>query len=162
MKTTNGNSLAYKIVNGTAYYAETPDAVIQVLEQARMSRARIRVFYGDVETGRDWMEEHDVMGTVGRSTGQMKAPIMIHTERSISGPIILDNCIVRITIDKRDVYRHPKYNLPELELREHSAPDIVPVQPFSVFADGKEQARFKELEQAERWVKFIKGERNSK
>lgn len=100
--------------NGTSYASTTPDEVVRILEQSRLHGTRIRIHYGDVETGRDWMDENDVRGTVGRSTGPIKIPLMIATSRSSGGGGILDHCIVRIrpsTGAGPDLYRHPGYHL---------------------------------------------------
>jgi hypothetical protein len=152
----------YRFVNGTAYHRETPDAVIQWLETSRQRGQRIRIFYGDVETGRDWMEEYDTIGRVGRSTGDIKIPLLIQNSRSYGGGAILDHCIVRITVDKKDVYRHPNYWQPTLEVRESS----IDGYQWGVFNTTPglfgEIAAFKTKEQAERWIAFMKGERNSK
>lgn len=52
----------YNVVNGTSYHAETPAAVIEVLERARQNRTRLHVSYGDAATGKDWLEEWDIAG----------------------------------------------------------------------------------------------------
>lgn len=87
------------IANGTTYNDATAQDVINALETARQTRSRIRVFYGDVQTGKSWDEYNDVMGTVGRSTGTVKIPLLIHNTRSSGGCGILDHCIIRITQD---------------------------------------------------------------
>lgn len=100
-------------VNGTTYKDETPEDVIRVLERARMARFRIRVDYGDTETGESWGESFDTTGYVGRSMGPVKIPILVHNARSMGGGGILDHCIVRIEYaNKRDggvLYEHPTY-----------------------------------------------------
>ena len=96
--------IKYKVVNGTSYHQNAPDAVIRVLENAMRTNKRIRVFYGDTETGRDWMEIYDTIGTIGRSCGQNKIPLLIKNSRSYGGCAILTDCIVKITIDKEIVY----------------------------------------------------------
>ena len=50
------NGRHYKVYNGTWYCLDTPDGVIYILDGAMKNHKRIRVFYGDTETGRDWME----------------------------------------------------------------------------------------------------------
>ena len=103
------------IVNGITYDATTSEAVIRVLERVRAERIRIRLHYGDTETGRDWMDTHGVEGVVGNSMGPIKIPILVHNERSAGGLGILDRCIVRIRYANRaeggDLYRHPTYHL---------------------------------------------------
>jgi len=112
----NGNTIHYKIVNGTAYNNDTPDEVVKILESAIMDEdTRIRVCLGDSKTGRDWDEHYGVCGYIGRSTGEIKIPLMIPNSRSTGGPGLLDHCIVRIEKKFSDrkyyqVYQHPKYH----------------------------------------------------
>lgn len=103
-------------INGTTYDDRTPLRVAQELERLRGTDTRIRVCYGDVETGQDWGETYDTTGRVGRSMGPVKVPLLIHNRRSIGGASILDRCIVRISFankrDGGDLYRHPSYMEP--------------------------------------------------
>ena len=62
----------YRIVNGTSYDARTPDEVVRVLEQARLNHTRLHISLGDTITGRNWLEENDVYGDIGRSTGPIR------------------------------------------------------------------------------------------
>lgn len=157
------NGIEYKITeNGTAYHAETPEEIIKVLETCRMLKKRVRLFYGDTQTGRDWLEEFDTMGYIGRSTGQIKIPLLIKTVRSMGGGAILDHCIVRITVDGKDQYRHPSYHLPTFEVRRANESLENEGYTHIVVADGKHVASFKNREKAECWISFMKGERNRK
>ena len=149
----------YKIIDGTAFSAKTPDRVCQLLNYYRNYGTRIRVFYGDTKTGRDWAEEYDTMGRVGRSTGQYKIPLIINNSRSWGGPGLLDECIVRITVDKKDVYRHPKYHI-----RTKITYTAGKTLPYDVWVNNDKvpHASFKTKEKAEKWARFIKGESNTK
>lgn len=154
------NGKKYKVLNGTYYNEKTSDEVIRVLENSRKNNSRIRVFYGDTETGRDWLEIYDTIGTVGRSTGDINIPLLIKTTRSFGGGALLDHCIVKITIDKRVVYKNPKYYLPNMEIRE--ADDQLKKEGYfySVFADEKNTYNCKTKIQAENEILFHKGLRN--
>ena len=149
-----------KIVNGTSYHDETPRAVIDCLENARISGARIRVFYGDQETGRCWMDEYDTIGTVGRSTGTNKIPLLIKTKRSFGGAAILDHCIVKIT--GGTVYQHPKFNMPEMTIGPSVQYSDPPEFSIAVLFDGKEWAKFKTYKQALNYIAFMEGKRGRK
>lgn len=165
----------YKVVNGISYAEHTPDAVIRVLEQAHSAGTRIRIRLGFTErhedvlsgkspVGRDWLDEFECEGTVGRSMGPSRIPLLIHNSRSRGGGAILTDCIVRI-IDlktKRVLYSHPSY--------QHGEFKVVPVDELlaavdalkhkglgvlthAVLRDGEEQARFTSEEKARRWIK---------
>ena len=90
----------YKVVNGTSYNAETPDKIIEILERARQNNTRILLDYGNVETGQSWGEVYDIRGYVGRSTGEIKIPLLIYNQRSLGGEGILTSCIVKIVESK--------------------------------------------------------------
>jgi len=105
----------YKIINDTAYNKDTPDAVIKILENNRSGHRgeRLRLWYGDPKTGKDWEEVYDVEGYIGRSTGLIKVPLLIHNSRSMGGPALLDDNIIKIAETKgshRVLYEHPKYH----------------------------------------------------
>lgn len=147
----------YQIVNGTYYHAETSADVVRVLEHARNSRTRIRIHFGDTVSGRDWLDEWDVTGTIGRSMGPVKIPLMIASRRSTGGPGILDHCIVRIRTKGRDLYRHPNYHHGELVIRHETftpPSSSGDKRTYSAAAYVNEQihARFQSMKQAERWV----------
>ena len=104
----------YREVNGTSYKLETAPEVVNVLERVRLNHIRVELHYGDVQTGRDWNETYDVTGSLGRSTGPIKVPILLKTRRSSGGGAILDHCIVKIVrLDGATkgtvLYQHPTY-----------------------------------------------------
>lgn len=144
-------------LNGTTYHDETPKEVAQALEDARAKMQRVRIFYGDRISGRDWCEENDVTGRIGRSCGPEKVPILSHHARSIGGGAILDHCIVRLQIDGREVWRHANYGV-EFELKHEGPGDL----RERVYADGVPVANFRTEPQARRWMAFMRGERRTK
>ena len=142
-----------KVINGTTFHNETPIEVCNILNDAISSRLskRIRIFFGDKETGKDWNEFYDNIGYVGRSTGLIKIPLMIHNTRSTGGGAILDHCIVKITVDKKTVYQHPKYHCP-IVIKGCSVIDT---------EDNKVIANCKDAEMAKRYFDYLKGTRNN-
>jgi hypothetical protein len=146
------NKIKYRqLESGTCYHLETPEAVVDYLEEAHINRYRLRLFFGDTKTGRDWGEENDVTGYVGRSTGTIKIPLLIHNNRSMGGGAILDHCIVKIMRGRRTVYEMPGYKPPDFQ-----------VVGKMVFWDEQTSAEFKTEEAARRYVAFMKGERHTK
>ena len=103
----------YHIVNGTAYDLKTSKKVIDVLEMVRSRDIRVKVRYGDTETGRDYKQEYFVTGRIGRSTGKFKIPLMIYNKRSTGGVALMDQLIVKISYaNKKEggvLYQHEKY-----------------------------------------------------
>lgn len=144
----------------TTYQCKTPQAVRNILENARATGRRLRLFYGDRDTGRDWLEENDVLGTIGRSTGDVKVPLLIPTARSMGGTAILCDCIVRI-VDaktKRELYVHPKYHLPTLAIQAEAEAGYSTM----VTANDAPHAQFRTEAAAARYVAFMRGERMAK
>lgn len=154
------NGRRYKIYNDTWYCLDTPDGVIQILDGAMKNHERIRVFYGDNETGRDWMEIYDTIGYVAHSYGSIQIPLLIKNSRSVGGIGILDDNIVKITIDKVVVYEQGNYRLPHMEIREASDSLKAIGYNYSTFADGKNDFNCKTMKQAENHIDFLKGKRN--
>ena len=103
----------YKILNGTYYSIETADDMIERLENLRANQTRLRFHWGSTKTGLDWGDEWNVEGTIGRSTGPVKIPLLIHNRRSLAGCGIMDHCIVKIAYakGKAPIYTHPKYHI---------------------------------------------------
>ena len=139
----------------TLYDPETPDKVQSILERYRESGRTLRVFLGDAKTGRDWMEENDVLGKIGRSWGPIKVALLVPKGED-GGGALLTACIVRIVDanSKVELYRHPQYHQPSLTLHTGTEPKL----PFEVHADGKVHARFKNEDKREQWLSFMRGE----
>jgi hypothetical protein len=147
----------YQITNGTSYDSRTPDEVVRVLEATRSNRTRLHISLGDTETGRDWLEESDAYGYIGRSMGPIKVPLLIANRRSLGGGAILDHCIVRIRMSAggRVLYQHPTYHHGNLEIHRKARPVELPdgrVLSVDVLRDGQLHASFEDLGQARRWV----------
>ncbi len=147
----------YQVVNGTSYHAETSAAVIEVLERARQNRTRIHVSYGDAATGKDWLEEFDIAGYVGRSMGPVKVALLIGNRRSLGGGAMLDHCIVciRASAGGRVLYQHPVYHFGNLVIRPKAEPVTLPdgrTLKIDVIRDCQLHASFESVEKARRWV----------
>ena len=75
--------------SGTFYRVGTSDEVIFVLERARVNRTRLAIVYRD-----DSVPE---FGRVGRSTGELKVPLLVHNMRSTGGSEICTRIIRAIS-----------------------------------------------------------------
>lgn len=163
----------------TQYKSETPEIIKRWLERVMHTDRRIRLFYGDTDTadfesvhgrkpdiGKDWGEEYDVTGTVGRSTGLKPIAILLNNSRSIGGGKIMDDRIVRMLVQGRngwqEAYRHPNYHS-ELDNAKVIQSELAPQYSHTVVTnDGQEHARFHSEKSATRWLAFMRGERMSK
>ena len=157
---------AHRAVNGTFYNARAPKDVITLLEMARAEHWTLRLHYGDAETGRDWLEEHDMLGRIGRSTGRIRIPLII-AKGEDGGLGLLEACIVKIRRCfpqgvKRMYYQHPLYHHGKITLR-----GIKPGEKFgktdmhdegyrfAVDVDGKNQANFKDKGSANNYLRNL-------
>ena len=140
----------YNVMENMWFNTNTPIKVMETLVDANKHYRRIRVFYGDVNTGKDWCETFDTIGYIGKSTGQIKIPLLVKNSNSCGGGAVLDGCIVKITIDKHIVYRHPTYHLD------------VKVDGCDVYVNGELHSTFTKPEKAVRFKEFLQGTRNSK
>jgi hypothetical protein len=148
----------YKSVNGTSYDTRTPEDVVRVMESARKNRTRIHISLGDTVTGRDWLEEFETHGYVGRSTGPIKVPLLVANRRSMGGGEILTHCIVRIreSAGGRMIYRHPAYDHGNIAIRRKGEAVTLPdgrVLAVDVLRDGEVHAAFENVAQARRWLR---------
>ena len=86
----------YKFCQGVYYHKDTPDRVVFLLHNALHSdtRKRFILYYGDRATGRRWRDK--VCGYIGRSTGNLKVPLIMHNKRSLDGEPVLTDCILKI------------------------------------------------------------------
>jgi hypothetical protein len=113
MKTiTDSTGRQYKVSeHGTAFHIDTDNEICRILDEAIQSKKRLKIYLGDTKTGRDWNEEYNTTGRIGRSTGTIKIPLMIHSSRSYGGAAILDYCIVKIKdiATGRTLFHVPNY-----------------------------------------------------
>ena len=137
--------------NGTSFVMGTDNKVMNIIQRAIYNRSRIRVFYGDKETGKDWLEAYDTIGRVGRSMGRIRVPILVKNKRSLVGAEIPTECIVKITIDKQVVYKHPKYHCPV----ERRGNDVYDTEKNQCIFHATSEAN------AERELQFFLGARNA-
>lgn len=147
----------YRIHNDTYYHKELPLVALAIIEQCRTTHSRIRLHYGDLETGRDYLEEHDIKGKIGRSIGPVKVPLLVPVGGD-GGPELFSH-IVKISLLNGDVlYKHPNWHLPKIEERPCVSPDLVKQgYKYEVLVEGEIHARFKTLTSLDVWYKLIAG-----
>lgn len=172
----NGNSFEYLNCNGTWFkygkniqnegweYKENEilwDLVSYMVHSGR----RVRIWYGDTETGRSWNEEYNVTGYISRSTGNIKIPILINNSISYDGDSLLDDCIIRIDDiqQKRTLYKHENFHVEKMEVEIESGSEY-PYRVMQHKDSGEVQnvANFKDSKRALRWIDFMNGDRYCK
>lgn len=121
-----GDGREYKVTaDGTWYDSRTADRVIEVMEAMRKTEKRVRIFYAyqkvedvpvngsDFPAGTAWNEIYDVTGRLGRTCGDIKAPILLASSRAMGGICILDYCVACImTTDGGTWYKMDGFKFP--------------------------------------------------
>ena len=176
----SGSTISYRrLASGTCYHRETPEAVVAVLESVRQQQRVVRLYYGDIQTGQSWFEEHDVIGTIGRSIGAIKVPLLI-ASGELGGGAILDHCLIRIDSPRKVLYQHPTFRVGDVDLKQvfdntdlsndpnHNAPkrnndryNKTLSRRWQVYIDEHLHAQFQDKRHAQRYCDFIQGNRFS-
>ena len=178
-KLSNGNTIYYRIYGGTYYevgikladgtvedYASVNEGLMKVLKKYENYPRRVRIWYGDRQTGESWNDEYDVTGTIGRTNGQIKIPIILNNKRSLGGPALLVGSIIRVDDieGKKTLWKVSGFHVSPMEII------LFPEQkdyPYAVMQNEDNGVRvnvanFKTENQAQRWIDFMNGKRYSK
>jgi len=152
--------VVYKVSESGTYYSnETLDEVIRVLDSIRGTQQRVKIYLGDKNTGRDWMEEDSKVGKIGRSSGPIKIPILLKTINSDGGGAILDDCIVKIVTSPltsmRVLYQHPRYHQPAMEITNEGLGGK-PEYTHTVRIGGETYSRHTSERSAQRLVSLLR------
>lgn len=159
----------------TWFDSDTPDRVKVILSEANKSfnlegtRGTIlRLFFGDHHSGRDFCEEYDCVGFIGRSSGTMKVPLLLEPllmhkpslTAAYGGGAILTSRIVRIieVNTGRELYRTRNYQIPVFEVDRESGNES---SPYGIKRNGLVCAGAKTYEEAMQYVAFAMGLRIS-
>lgn len=139
--------MEYKLINGTSYHTETPQPVINVLENAKANKTRLRIYFGDISTGKCWNEQHDIFGYIGRSTGSVKIPLLIPKKNSYGGGGLSDNCIIKIkeSKGKNVLYQAANFKQSVFEIKASTETGY----SHSLYIDGELYSNHKTMKSAE-------------
>jgi len=139
----------------TYFDPHTEPAVRRVLETCRLAGTPVRLILGNPRTGQSWLDEHDVVGTIGRSTGGLKVPLLVPRGEHGGGAILTANVlgIVDWTSGKA-LYRHPGFLAPDLLIQPTGDKRL----PWRVLHQGLDIARFDDIGKAGAYVAFMRGE----
>lgn len=140
--------------------------LVSIILQYRNSKERLRLFYGDIHTGRSWNEEYNVTGSIGRTCGNFKVPVLLNNSRSYGGEAISIGSLIRIDeiSTHQTLWQVPNFHVEKLYVKH------TPVNkdyPYAVMQlRDKESisniANFKTETQAKHWIDFMYGKRYCK
>ena len=153
--------------NKLEVFNQVDEKLISVILQYRGSNERLRFWYGDRDTGKSWNEEYDVMGTIGRTGGDFKIPILLNNSRSYGGGAILIGSLVRIDeiSSHRTLWKVPNFHVEDMKVYECFGDENYKYRVAKLSEASGEwevEASFKTEKQAHNWVAFMRGKRYSK
>lgn len=149
----NGHSTTYQLIQDgnnlpLAYHIETDKKVIDTLEYCRKNRIRVKINYGDVESGKSWNEEHDTIGYVSTSKGyEARFPILVCNARAYGGVLLSDNRILKIqeSKGKRVLYQAANFQPSTFEIKDSTEPGYT----HSLYINGELYSNHKSLKAAQ-------------
>lgn len=133
----------------------TDPKAARALERCRREDTKVRLILGDTSTGQTWLEEHDVVGRIGRSMGSLKVPLLVEPGAD-GGGAILTACLLGIVAwhSGEFLYRHPAWRAPDLQIRRGADPELI----WEVLEQAAVVARFTDIGKAGAYVAFMRGE----
>ena len=93
-----------------------------LLNRLYLSRERVEIVYGDPSNGKRWSDP-SLRGRIGRSTGNVKIPLLIKTARSIGGEGLLCGNILFIT-DAKSRNMIYNYAMDNSEIIDPKKPEV--------------------------------------
>ena len=126
----------------------------KVLESCRTRERKVRLILGDTSTGEPWLEEHDDIGRIGRSTGSLKVPLLIEPGEH-GGCAILCACLLAI-VDWESgdfLYRHTAYREADLSIKPSGDAD----RSWNVLRREEVVASFRDIGKAGAYLAFMRG-----
>jgi hypothetical protein len=152
----------FKALDGTYYDPDTPDQVVKILEAARRSALRLRLFYGDPATGKAEPQKLDVLGTISRTNAPYRRAKLVANATAAGGGdggVIPTASIVAIKGVQGHtwIYRHPGFSVGEITVGKS---DFATTEA-AVYVDGRVHTRGARASM-ERLAAFLKGERMSR
>lgn len=125
----------YKVFGKLSFSVDTDDKLCEVINNLHLNGHRVKLNYGNTETGKSWFEVYDTIGTIGRSTGINKIPLLIKTTRSIGGGEISVNSILKITdlTTNRVIYVHERFQPSKIDIVIEEGMEF----PYKIFVDDK-------------------------
>ena len=157
-----GKTTYQRHTSGLYFPDTTPEPVKTALRYLVGTETRVRIFLGNVETGKTWSEEHDCVGRISRSMGPCKVPLLIHSRRSMGGSAIMCDSVLGIMSKGRgSVTWH--YKAANFDNGVWTAKAIRKIHDGrhytgAVYRDGKIYANCVTFERAQRLAAFMRGD----
>lgn len=132
-----------------------PMKLRRVLRDLVMSNDVVRIMCGDPATGTVWMEENDVIGRIGLSTGPMRVPILVPEGDRYGAPLLCENILMVKDWKTSTVLFGRPFKVPVLDVRVEST--LIAGTRHVVHHAGQPQASFESAMQAYAYMAFMTG-----
>lgn len=150
-----------KYYNGAFYRNAAAPKVMETLHQMFARQCKVRIFYGNTETGKVYpmLERHIgyvVHKIVWKVSSSYRVPVLLPTKQSKNGKEIFEESIVGIyDIEKKSwVYKHSNFHFPRIDVDRKGGDYIVTV-------DGEDfENTGGDYEKAYRIREYLTGNRN--
>lgn len=148
-----------KLNNPFDFYTDTNYAAnkeyvrcFNAMVKAYSNQKRVRIYYGDQDTGVVWPEEHNTMGYIAKSTGKLHAFILVYNHWSLGGDAIAPRTVVGIqdVKTKQFLYKNEKFYNPRYYVEPNEC--IVRV-------NNKKHAQCETYTEAVNLASFLNGDR---
>ncbi len=139
----------------TTYFDPDTDAqAAKVLESCRRRERKVRLVLGDTRSGEPWLEEHDVAGRIGRSTGTLKVPLLIEAGEHGGSAILCAYLLAIIDWASGNfLYRHDAYREADLTIKPSANAEC----PWDILQHEEIVASFRAIGQAGAYLAFMRG-----
>lgn len=108
----------FRVIDDPFFFdLKTNDKVRHVLSSIFQTRSlksqRVRIWYGNVQTGRAWNDTFNVSGYIGRTAERYPRPAVMGFKSSLEGDVVHTSKIVRIDIVETGatVYAHDSFHV---------------------------------------------------
>ena len=126
----------------------------EILASCRASGRRVRLIFGNTQTGESRLDDQDVVGRICGATEAPETPLLLDSDGSI-GRVIESGSILAIVDWEfgEYLYRHPAYREPQLRIEFRDEPD----RPWHVVRREDVVARFQDIGKAGAYLAFMRG-----
>lgn len=140
---------------GLWFHPTSPEPLRNALASSRACGRKVRLYYGNPDSGECSLATTNNIGWIGRTSGAaLPYPMLMTSVEAKAGLRIFDSGVVRVQdLDSSGmvIYEHPNYHLPEMSVAE--MPDACVV----VVLSNTQRLQFEGNEHYARWTKYMRG-----
>lgn len=131
-----------------------PPVLQRVLRKLIKTDDVVRIMLGDPATGTVWMEENDVIGRIGLSTGPMRVPLLVPKGERYGGALLCENILMIKEWETSEVLFERPFNVPDMAVSPNTESSRT---RYNVTNACEVVARFDAVAQAYAYMAFMTG-----